>query len=147
MTRYLKAPAGHPEEHHSFGTYVVAPDEEMAQAMLKRRNIGELIDSRAIPLERKLPKLNSKGFPHWLTFVGYIAQQSKLYTNDIFSDTGVIHEMMHYYCLCQEDPATPPSRGRLHEWGFTEEKLEAIIADYRQLLIQIGFAAPYEEVL
>lgn len=127
------------EGEHKFGSYIVARDALEAEIFTEDRQLGEKITSCPTKLTRKLPDPLSKGFPHWLIFVSYIAIKSGKYSPGILSDRGIIHETLHLSYAVKKVKQTK-NLDRLSDWTLTVERAQEIWFDFQKLLVTIGFA-------
>lgn len=88
-----------------YGSYVIAPNELIAKAILKLRGLEENIESIALKINQRnrlgsVVKLYKKRkllqCIHTLCFIGNIALNAKIIKHsDLLLDTGLIHDIMH----------------------------------------------------
>ena len=120
----------------TFSAYLVAPDEATAKALIYDRNLGERIRAQN-PQDKLSPAIKpTPAFFHWLTFLTFVASRFGIPTDELVSDGGIIHEMVHQLGNIDSCGNWTGEDGR--DWP-------RVLQNYKNLLTKIGYGPPEEE--
>lgn len=118
-TAYFLKRKGEKTKIKKYGTYIIAKNLKKCKRLIKLRGINEIIESQRMDLTDKLLRRYSlftdqqyldEKFQvlHYISFLTFIVSKSqKITLDDILSDTGLIHEMSHFYLGFYDNPSNP----------------------------------------